>query len=186
MSDAIKPAVQIGTDVHVQLRDGRHIIIQTDHGNNPPVASDNAPATTGGDNAPAAPKKTFGGLIAGVLNFVTLSARFAALSMAALWLKENLHRLKTRMHDDAALARRVGEMSGQAGADPYFVGLFVEASKEFDLVAEASGELSHAADDMEAHARGVSDAHETEYRGVYEVRQASPYEQPRPGFNRVR
>lgn len=145
------------------------------------------PAPTGADNAPTpAPKKTFGSLLAGILNFATLSARFMAMATAALWLKETLHLLKQRMHDDAALARRVGEMSGQAGADPYFVGLFTEASKEFDLVAEASGELAHAADQMETHARGVQDAHDTEYRGIYEVRQASPYAQPKPGFNRVR
>lgn len=150
-------------------------------------SASNHPAPTGPDNPPAPrQKKTFGGLLAGIINFVTLSARFMALATAAMWLKENLHHLKQRMHDDAALSRRVGEMSGHAGADDYFVGLFVEASKEFDLVAEASGELANAADGMEANARAVNDAHETEYRGIYEVRQASPYAQPKPGFNRVR
>lgn len=183
MSEAIKPAVQIGTDVHVELRDGRRVIIQTNPGSSPP-----APANGQSDTyAPApAPKPTFGGLLAGVLNFITLSARFAALAAAALWLKEGLHLLKTRMHRDAALARKVAELCGQARVDTYFQGLFIEASQAFDRVAEASGELSNAADQMEMNARFVKDAHQTEYGGIYEVRQASPYEQPVPGFNEVR
>lgn len=183
MSDAIKPAVQIGTDVHVQLRDGRHIIIQTDPGSSLPAPTNGQSDTS----APAAaPKKTFGALLSGVLNFITLSARFAALAAAAMWLKEGLHLLKARMHRDAAFARKVAELCGQARVDPYFQALFIEASQAFDRVAEASGELSSAADQMEMNARFVKDAHETEYGGIYEVRQASPYEQPKPGFNKVR
>jgi hypothetical protein len=143
-------------------------------------------ATTSSGLAAAAPKQTFGGLLFGMLNFVTLSARFMALATAAMWLKENLHLLKQRMHDDADFARRVGELCGQADADDYFVSLFVEAAKDFNLVAEASGELAQAADGMEANARAVNDAHEAEYRGIYEVAQASPYTQPKPGFNAVR
>jgi len=149
-----------------------------------------AEAATGGSlPVPAAdsqPKQTFGGFIFGIINFLTLSARFLALAAAAMWLKENLHLLKQRMHNDAAFARRVGEMCGAAGADAYFVALFLETAAAFERVAEASGELASAADDMEANARNVGDAHETEYRGIYEVRQASPYAQPKPGFNKVR
>jgi hypothetical protein len=142
----------------------------------------NLPATA----ADHQPKATFGGFISGIINFLTLSARFLALAAAAMWLKENLHLLKQRMHNDAAFARKVGEMCGAARADAYFVGLFLETATAFERVAEASGELARAADDMEINARGVGEAHEIEYRGVYEVRQASPYEQPTPGFNKVR
>lgn len=150
-------------------------------------AGDNLPAPAGGDaSPPAAPKQTFGGLLMGILNFVTLSLRVMALATAAMWLKENLHLLKARMRQDAATARRVSELCGQADVDAYFLGLFLEASQALDRVAEASGVLSEAADGMEANARGVRDAHEAEYRGIYEVAQASPYEQPKPGFNAVR
>ncbi|WP_051887978.1 hypothetical protein [Streptomyces seoulensis] len=144
------------------------------------------PASQTDGSQPAAPRKTFGGLLFGILNFVTLTARFMALATAAMWLKENLHLLKDRMHRDAEQARRISEMCGQAGVDPYFQGLAIEASQALDRVAEASGELAGAADGMEANARAVGDAHETEYRGIYEVRQASPYAQPKPGFNTVR
>ena len=192
MGKPIKPAVQIGTDVHVELRDGRHIIIQTDPGSNPTAPTNGQPdTTTPGDHAnspapTAAPKQTFSGFLAGVLNFVTLSARFAALAAAAVLLKEGLHLLKARMHRDAAFARKVAELCGQAGVDAYFQGLFIETSQAFDRVAEASGELSDAADQMEANARDVKDAHDSEYGGIYEVAQVSPYDQPKPGFNRVR
>jgi hypothetical protein len=125
-------------------------------------------------------------MLLGILNFITLSARFAMLAAAAIWLKENLHILKQRMHTDAAFARKVAELCGDAGADGYFVALFLETSQAFDRVAEASGELAGAADQMEDGARAVGDAHETEYRGIYEVAQASPYAQPKPAFNKVR
>jgi hypothetical protein len=141
------------------------------------------PATTG-DNTPARP--TFGGLISGIINFVFLAGCFIALAAAAMWLKEKLHLLKERMRQDAALARRVAELCGQAGVDPYFLALFIETSQAFDRVADASGELADAADQMEMNARFVKDAHDTEYRGIYEATNASPYAQPKPGFNAVR
>ena len=147
-------------------------------------------AAAAGSNLPApvsdAPRPTFGGLIFGIINFLTLTARFVALTAAALLLKEQLHLLKARMHRDAAFARKVGELCGQAGADDYFVALYLEASQAFDRTAEASGEVAGAADQMEADARGVQDAHDAEYGGIYEAVQASPYAQPKPGFNRVR
>lgn len=149
-----------------------------------PAAPPASPADDG--SQPPAPRKTFGGLLFGILNFVTLTARFMALAAAAMWLKENLHLLKARMHRDAEQARRISELCGQAGVDPYFQGLAIEASQALDRVAEASGELAQVADGMEANARAVNDAHEAEYRGIYEVRQASPYAQPKPGFNTVR
>lgn len=139
------------------------------------------PATTGETPAP-----TFGGLISGILNFVFLTGCFIALAAAAMWLKEKLHLLKERMRRDAELARRVAELCGLAGVDPYFLALFMETSQAFDRVADASGELSDAADQMEMNARFVKDAHDTEYGGIYEVANASPYAQPKPGFNTVR
>lgn len=143
-----------------------------------------APAPVSGA-APARPKQTFGGLLFGIINFLTLSARFMALAAAAMWLKENLHLLKAHMHRDAAFARQVAELCGQAGVDDHFLALFIETSQAFDRVAEASGVLADAADQMEMNARFVKDAHETEYRGIYEAVQASPYEQPKPAFNAV-
>jgi len=145
------------------------------------TASGSVPATTSD-----APRPTFGGLINGIINFLTLTARFVALAAAAALLKEQLHLLKAHMHRDAAFARKVAELCGQAGVDAYFLGLFFETANAFDRVATASGETANAADQMEADARGVHDAHETEYRGIYEAVQASPYAQPKPGFNRVR
>lgn len=139
--------------------------------------SGNVPAATG--------PPTFGGLINGIINFISLAARFIALAAAAVLLKEALHLLKARMHRDARFARRVAEMCGQAGVDGYFVALFLETAQAFERVAAASGELADAADQMQMNAQFVKDAHDTEYGGVYEAVNASPYAQPKAGFNAV-
>lgn len=139
----------------------------------------------GGDNAPA-PRMGWGAAIGGIINFITTAARVMALAVAAALLKERMHLLKARMHRDAAFAHRVAEMCGQAGVDGRFVARYHEVGTHFQAVADCADGVTAAADTMEARARGVVDAHEREYRGVYEAVQASPYRQPKPGFNRVR
>ena len=165
MSDkAIQPtAVQTGSEVAAQ-------------------SGGTLPATTSDSTI----KPTFGGLIAGILNYLTLAARFIALAAASALLKERLHLLKMLAHRDAAFARRVGELCGQAGTAQYFVALYLETGNAFEVVAECSGALADAADQMEANARFVKDAHQREYGGIFVAVQASPYRQPKPGFNKVR
>ncbi|WP_416519990.1 conjugal transfer protein TraB [Streptomyces achromogenes] len=150
-------------------------------GNLPATPNDEPPAV-----APERAKPTFGQMIHGVLNFVTLAGRFMALATAAVFLKEKLHLLKHHMHKNAEAGRRLADHLHQAGADPRFQAQSVEMSQAFDRVAEASGVLADAADQMEANARGVRDAHQAEYGGIYEVAQSSAYAQPKPGFNQVR
>ncbi|MFF7335431.1 conjugal transfer protein TraB [Streptomyces sp. NPDC008150] len=141
------------------------------------------PAT--GSN-PKPEKPSWGGVIAGIINFVTLTARITALAVAAALLKEQLHLLKARMHHDAERGRRLADHLRQARVDEHFQAQTLEVAAAFERVAAASGELADAADGMEANASAVRDAHQAEYAGIYEVRQASPYAQPRPGFNQVR
>lgn len=148
-------------------------------------SGDNLPAPAGGD----APNRTGSGwreAISGILNFMTLGLRVMALATAAVLLKEQLHLLKARMHRDAQRARTLSGHLHQAGADARFQAQAVEVSQAFDRVAEASGQVADAADQMETHARSVRDAHQAEYGGIYEVAQASPYEQPKPGFTPAR
>lgn len=146
------------------------------------ASGDNLPATT--DSAPA--RMSWGTAIGGIINFITLAARVMALAIAAALLKEQLHLLKRRMRKDARRARRLAGHLGQAGAAPKFQGQAIEVAGAFDRVAEASGEVANAADQMEANAIAVRDAHQAEYGGIYEVTQAQPDEQPKPGFNEVR
>ncbi|WP_256123046.1 conjugal transfer protein TraB [Streptomyces sp. LUP47B] len=145
-------------------------------------AGGSAPVPAGGE----AERPTWSGAIFGILNFVTLALRIMALAAAAAILKEQLHLLKARMHQDAQRARRLAGHLAQAGADAHFQAQAFEVAAAFDRVAEASGEVANAADGMEADANGVRDAHQAEYGGIYEAVQASPYAQPKPGFNRVR
>ncbi|MFF1298160.1 MULTISPECIES: conjugal transfer protein TraB [unclassified Streptomyces] len=164
-SNAIQPtSVQTGAEVAANAGGG------------------NVPATTSGE----ADKPTFGGLIFGILNYLTLAARFIALAAAAVLLKERLYLLRAAARRNAAFARRVGELCGAAGADRYFVALYLETGQSFEVVAECSGALANAADQMEANARFVKDSHQREYGQIFEVAQASPYAQPKPGFNKVR
>lgn len=139
------------------------------------------PATR--DSAPA--QMSWGGAIGGILNFITLALRVMALAVAAALLKEQLHLLKARMHRDAERARRLSGHLAQAGVDPTFQAQALEVAAAFERVAQASGELADAADQMEMNAQFVKDAHDTEYGGIYEAVNASPYAQPKPGFNEV-
>jgi len=151
--------------------------------NLPATTSDNSPVPAAGRDTE---RPTWAGAIFGILNFITLAARIAALATAAVLLKEQLHLLKARMHHDAQRARTLSGHLHQAGADTRFQAQALEVAAAFERVADASGELAAAADQMEANAQFVKDAHQTEYGGIYEVRQASPYAQPKPGFNKVR
>ncbi|CAL9667264.1 hypothetical protein SUDANB145_07224 (plasmid) [Streptomyces sp. enrichment culture] len=131
-------------------------------------------------------RPTWSGAIHGILNFVTLALRIMALAAAAALLKEQLHLLKARMHRDAAHARKLAEQLAQAGVDGHFQMQTMEAAAAFERVAQASGEVADAADQMEMNAQAVKDAHQAEYGGIHEAVNASPYAQPKPGFNRVR
>ncbi|MEU6990358.1 conjugal transfer protein TraB [Streptomyces sp. NPDC046465] len=139
------------------------------------------PATV---DAPAAPSR-WSGLIHGIINFVTLTARITALVTAAILLKEGMHRLERRMNRNAATARRLAEYFSQAGVDPYHQGLALEASKAFNAAADDAAGVTEAADSMQARAQAVDDAHKTEYGGFYELSKSSRYNQPKPGFNKV-
>jgi hypothetical protein len=147
------------------------------------AATSNSPVPAGGSEPE---RMSWGGAIGGILNFVTLSLRVMALAVAAALLKEQLHLLKARMHHDAQRARRLAGHLAQAGVDAHFQAQTLEVAAAFDRVADASGELAGAADGMETAANNVRDAHQAEYGGIYEVAQASPYAQPKPGFNAVR
>jgi hypothetical protein len=123
---------------------------------------------------------------AGTPGFLTLAARVTALSVAALRLKENLWALRRHMENNADKARALSEMCDQAEVEPQFTAQILEVSAAFRRVAEASGELADTADVMEVNARGFNDAHDSEYRGVYEAVQKSAVRQPKPGFNQVK
>jgi hypothetical protein len=150
------------------------------------AAQNDAPMPATQDPAPA--KMNWGSAISGILNFITLGLRVMALAIAATLLKEQLHLLKRRMKRDAVRARRLSEQLAQAGAGPRHQARALEVARAFERVAEASGEVARAADQMEANAVAVRDAHDSEYGGIHETVQALPAGdvQPRPGFNEVR
>lgn len=119
-------------------------------------------------------------------SFLRLSGRIATLTASALALKEGLHVLRKRMETDADDAAHLAELCVAAEVEPRFVGLIEEASQALRAVAAASGDLAGAADQMHAAAGEVGDAHQREYRGVYEAVRASGVRQARPGFYRTR
>ncbi|MET8945447.1 conjugal transfer protein TraB [Streptomyces sp. NPDC004542] len=122
----------------------------------------------------------------GRLSFITLAARMTALTGQALALKEGLYVLKRRMEKDAGDQDRIADMCAEAEVEPKFTGLINEAASRVRKVAEAADGVSGAADQMETNARAFKDAHETEYRGVYEAVQASGVRQAKAGFYRKR
>ncbi|MEK8175060.1 conjugal transfer protein TraB [Streptomyces sp. M19] len=122
----------------------------------------------------------------GRLSFLSVTAKVVVLTAQALALKEGLHVLRRRMEKDADDHERIAEMCAEAEVEPKFTGLITEASVALRKVAEASGGLANAADDMEVNARAFGDAHEREYRGVYETVQTSGVRQAKAGFYRKR
>ncbi|MFI8085845.1 conjugal transfer protein TraB [Kitasatospora sp. NPDC086009] len=120
----------------------------------------------------------------GGAGFLALSARTVRLAAAALALKHEMAKLQRHMEDNAGTARRVSELAGQADVDQRHTAMIEEVGRAFDQVATASGELSRTADQVEQESRAFRDAHQGEYRGIYEVNQSSAYRQPKPGFFR--
>jgi hypothetical protein len=119
-------------------------------------------------------------------SFTRLAGRLVTLTAAAYRLKEGMADLQRRMEADADTAVRLAEQCQQAEVEPRFVALVLEASGALRAVAEASGSLADAADQMVTGARGLHDAHQAEYQGVYEAVRASGAQQAKPGFYRTR
>ncbi|MFE4604800.1 conjugal transfer protein TraB [Kitasatospora indigofera] len=118
--------------------------------------------------------------------FRSLAGRVTALATQALRLKEGMRQLQQHMARNASKASTLSEMCLQAEVDQVFVTQIAGVSEALHRVAKASGDLASSADEMEVSARGFRDAHQREYGGIHEAVNASPYRQPKPGFNRVR
>ncbi|GAB2891728.1 conjugal transfer protein TraB [Streptomyces mayteni] len=119
------------------------------------------------------------------LGFLVLAARVTALTARALLLKEKLWALQRHMARNADKAHTTSEMCDAAEVKPEQTALILETSTALRKVADASGEVANAADDMQTDAQAFGDAHETEYRGVYEAVQVAGG-QAKPGFYEVR
>lgn len=133
--------------------------------------------------APALPVK------GGRLGFLSLAAKMSTLGAAALALKEGLWMLKRRMEKDAADADRLAEMCVEAEVEPKFTALINAAAAALRKVAAAATEVFGAADQMEANARAFSEAHQTEYKGIYDAVKAAAAKgvrQAKAGFYRKR
>jgi hypothetical protein len=118
--------------------------------------------------------------------FLALSGRIAALTTSALRLKEGMFALKRHMEKNATAARTLSEMCHLAEVDQQFTAQILGVSQGLTRVAVASGEVADTADTMAGHAKGFDDAHQSEYRGIYEAVNASAHRQAKPGFYRVR
>ncbi|MER6789515.1 conjugal transfer protein TraB [Streptomyces sp. NPDC000658] len=119
-------------------------------------------------------------------SFLGLASRMTTLTAAALALKEGLWSLKHRMEGDASHADLMADLCVAAEVEPRFTGLIDEAAKELRAVAQGSGELANTADLVQTNSQGLHDAHQAEYRGVYEAVNSSGVQQAKPGFYRTR
>ncbi|MFF8287420.1 conjugal transfer protein TraB [Streptomyces albus] len=138
-----------------------------------------APAVpAGGDNLPAIPDSNLG--------FVSLGVAVTTLAARALWLKEKIWILQGLFRRNADKASHMSEMCDAAEVEPRFTALIMEGATSLREVAEASGDLVNAADQMQMDAQGFADAHQGEYGGIYEAVQSMGVQQPKPGFNEVK
>jgi hypothetical protein len=119
-------------------------------------------------------------------SFLELAARVTSLTAQALWLKENMARLKRHMENNADEANRLAEMCLQAEVAPEFTAKIDEAATAFRRTAVASGKVADSADQMATRAEGFNAAHQTEYRGIFEAANASDVPMAKPDFYRTR
>lgn len=120
------------------------------------------------------------------LGFLSLGAAVVLLAGRALLLKEKIWALQSRFRRNADKASNMSEMCDAAEVAPQLTALIMEGANSLRGVAEASGDLVDAADTMQMHAQGFTDAHQNEYGGIYEVTQTMGVQQPKPGFNEVK
>ncbi|MFF8293629.1 conjugal transfer protein TraB [Streptomyces sp. NPDC016309] len=131
-----------------------------------------------GDSLPAVPDSNLG--------FLSLGAAVTLLAGRALLLKEKIWALQALFRRNATKASNMSEMCDAAEVEPQFTALIMEGATSLREVAEASGELVNAADQMQTDAQGFKAAHEGEYGGIYEAVQSMGVRQPKPGFNEVK
>lgn len=118
-------------------------------------------------------------------SFTVLAVRLASLTTSALALKANLGLLRMRIVADADRVAREAELCAEAEVEPQYVTQMTQAAQLWREVAKASADVEATADDMAAHARATEQAHEGEYRGIYEAVKAGGARQARPGFYRT-
>ncbi|MFC7885246.1 conjugal transfer protein TraB [Streptomyces sp. NPDC057376] len=131
-----------------------------------------------GDNLPAIPDSNLG--------FLSLGLAVTTLAARALLLKEKIWALQVLFRRNADKASNMSEMCDAAEVEPRFTALIMEGATSLREVAEASGDLVNAADEMQVNAQGFKDAHQGEYGGIYEAVQSMGVQQPKPGFNEVK
>ncbi|GGO98382.1 conjugal transfer protein TraB [Wenjunlia tyrosinilytica] len=120
------------------------------------------------------------------LGFLSLGLAVAALAAQALRLKEKVWALQALFRRNTDKASNMSEMCDAAEVEPQFTALIMEGATSLREVAEASGDMVNAADEMQMDAQGFNDAHQGEYGGIYEVVQSMGVQQPKPGFNEVK
>ncbi|ORT54672.1 hypothetical protein BKD26_34605 [Streptomyces sp. CB03238] len=120
------------------------------------------------------------------LGFLSLGLAVTTLAARALWLKEKIWVLQALFRRNAEKASNMSEMCDAAEVEPQFTALIMEGSTSLREVAEASGDLASAADEMQMDAQGFASAHQGEYGGIYETVQSMGVQQPKPGFNEVK
>ncbi|MFC9954871.1 conjugal transfer protein TraB [Streptomyces prasinus] len=118
--------------------------------------------------------------------FTRLAARMTALTAAALALKEGLWTLKREMERNSDRHNQLADMCGLAEVEPRFTGLISQSATALFAVAQASADVATTADQVQHGAQDLHDAHQAEYRGVYEAVNASGVRQAKPGFYRTR
>lgn len=118
--------------------------------------------------------------------FHGLQADLENLAADAEQLQEKAALLARAMGENADLARITAEQTAQAQAAPRHVAQVQEVASALVAAAAGAKALASRADSMAAQARAVKEAHNAEYRGIYEAVQASGIPMAKPGFYRLR
>ncbi|MFX4293603.1 conjugal transfer protein TraB [Streptomyces bohaiensis] len=118
-------------------------------------------------------------------SFTQLASRVAALSLAALRLKEGMFSLQLHMRSNAAAADELADHLVEAEVEPRFIAQTQDVARAFRDVASGAGGMVSAADATATDAATFRANHQHEYGGIYEAVRASSVRQAKPGFYRT-
>lgn len=118
-------------------------------------------------------------------SFTQLASRVAALSLAALRLKEGMAALQLHMRSNAASADELADHLVEAEVEPRFIAQTQDVARAFRDVASGAGGMVSAADATATDAATFRANHQHEYSGIYEAVRSSSVRQAKPGFYRT-
>jgi hypothetical protein len=118
----------------------------------------------------------------GLLQFLAVQGALAKLRLQTALLAGAVGREQKAMESDAEKARALADKSAPAEVAPEYLARLGEVAGALLGVSEAAQAVVSAAEDASHAANESNEAHQGEYRGIFELAQSSRHPMAKPGF----